>query len=102
MAMATCPRGHSQPLLLSYGALLILVVCLCHDCFPMETVIALDACRWACNAFGNVSTGAAFALAACPLKDYLGRPACLGFSSMPRYPDHAFAMATCPWWLSWP
>lgn len=82
MAMATCPRGHSQPLLLSYGA--------------------LDACRWACNGFGNVSTGAAFALVACPLKDYLGRPACLGFSSMPRYPDHAFAMATCPWWLSWP
>ena len=90
------PWQHSQPLLLSYGALLILVVCLCHGCFPVGTVIALDACRWACNGFGNVSTGAAFALAACPLKDYLGRPACLGFSSMPRYPNHAFAMATCP------
>jgi len=55
---------------LPVGATLILAACFYHGCLPMDVVMALGTCIWACHGLGIVLIGATMALAACPLNDY--------------------------------
>nr|POF02432.1 hypothetical protein CFP56_28042 [Quercus suber] len=69
------PRQHAHKgcpgfCCLPMGAVLILVACLCHDCFPIRVIKAVGLCTWACHGIGNVPTWATMALAACPLDVY--------------------------------
>lgn len=52
------------------GATLILTISFCHGYFSMGVVLVLGACTWACHGLGNIRTGTALALAACPLEGY--------------------------------
>ena len=77
LAFVACLWGMRWPWLhalamvaLPIGATLNLIVWLFRGYFPMEVVMALGACTWACHGLASVPTGATLALAACPLDDY--------------------------------
>ena len=73
LAFAACLWGMPWPWLraiamvaLPMCAVLNLVVPLCRGCFPIEAVMALGACMWACHSLGSMPTSATLTLAACP------------------------------------